>query len=139
MISRFSDDVLSARSTARVVAAYVTHREVSRRDLAMLIPAVNVAMQEIRSAAPIETPDGWQKPAVPILTSVQDDQLTCLECGCGFALLRQHLAAYHGLTPRRYREKWSLGAEYPMITPEYTQRRSELAKASGLGRRRAAG
>lgn len=128
-----SADALSARSTARIVSAYVGHHVVSAGDLAALIPVVNVALREVASAACIETPTGWQKPPVPILRSLQPDRITCLECGLGMVLLQQHLALNHSLTPKRYREKWHLDPEYPMAAPQYSQRRSDMAKAAGLG------
>ena len=49
--------------------------------------------------------------------------------------LKRHLSA-RGLTPAQYREKWSLPVDYPMVAPNYSKARSELAKASGLGQSR---
>jgi predicted transcriptional regulator len=42
--------------------------------------------------------------------------------------------AKHGLTPDQYRERWGLPSDYPMVAPNYAKARSEVAKASGLGR-----
>lgn len=44
--------------------------------------------------------------------------------------------AKYGLTPEQYRETWGLPADYPMIAPSYARQRSELARASGLGKKR---
>jgi predicted transcriptional regulator len=45
-----------------------------------------------------------------------------------------------GMTPEQYRAKWKLPSDYPMVAPEYAAKRSELAKAIGLGQvRRQAG
>jgi len=44
--------------------------------------------------------------------------------------------AKRGLTPEAYRAKWGLPPSYPMVAPNYSKRRSELAKALGLGQRR---
>ncbi|RVE96394.1 MucR family transcriptional regulator, partial [Sinorhizobium meliloti] len=41
-------------------------------------------------------------------------------------------------TPEQYREKWKLPADYPMVAPNYARKRSELARASGLGKKSAA-
>jgi predicted transcriptional regulator len=133
MMSRLPADAPSARSTAHIVAAYVRHHAVPYGVLAAMVTAVDVALREIRSGAPVETPDGRQTPAVPILRSLQNDCIICIECGARLTMLRQHLAAYHGLTPKRYRSKWKLGDDYPMISPQYAQRRLEIAKATGLG------
>jgi predicted transcriptional regulator len=77
-----------------------------------------------------------QKPAVSVRKSVQDDQITCLECGGSFKSLKRHLTTHHSLSPEEYREKWDLPADYPMVAPAYAEARSRLAKEMGLGQRR---
>ena len=47
-------------------------------------------------------------------------------------MLKRHLGG-HGLTVARYKEKFGLPREYPSVAPAYSERRSALAKASGLG------
>ena len=37
------------------------------------------------------------------------------------------------MTPEDYRQKWSLPVDYPMVAPEYSRKRSELAKSMNLG------
>jgi predicted transcriptional regulator len=56
-----------------------------------------------------------------------------LDDGRKFKSLKRHIAAL-GMTPAEYRAKWDLPAEYPMVAPNYSVARSELAKAIGLGR-----
>src|SRR5260370_35910005 len=60
------------------------------------------------------------------------DILICLEDGKRFKSLKRHLAA-HGLTPERYRAKWKLPSDYPMVAANYAASRSAMAKAIGLG------
>mgnify|MGYP003363221204 CR=1 FL=1 len=38
------------------------------------------------------------------------------------------------MTLEEYRRKWGLPSHYPMVAPNYTARRSELAREIGLGR-----
>jgi predicted transcriptional regulator len=40
------------------------------------------------------------------------------------------------MTPDQSREKWGLDASYPMVAPNYAERRSALAKEIGLGTHR---
>jgi hypothetical protein len=40
------------------------------------------------------------------------------------------------MTPAQYRQKWNLPSIYPMVAPNYTARRSALAKSIGLGQLR---
>ena len=39
------------------------------------------------------------------------------------------------MSPEEYRMKWGLPADYPMVAPAYAERRSDLAKKLGLGRK----
>ena len=34
-----------------------------------------------------------------------------------------------------YRKRWNLGADYPMVAPDYAETRRDLAKKIGLGRK----
>ena len=69
---------------------------------------------------------------MPIRKSIAPDYLICLDDGKKFKSLKRHLAAL-GMTPEQYRTKWKLPSDYPMVAPEYAAKRSELAKAIGLG------
>ncbi|PCI37521.1 MAG: MucR family transcriptional regulator, partial [Rhodospirillaceae bacterium] len=42
----------------------------------------------------------------------------------------------YNMSPEDYRERWGLPADYPMVAPNYAQRRSALAKKIGLGTKR---
>jgi hypothetical protein len=74
------------------------------------------------------------EPAVPIRRSIQPDAITCLDCGRPQKMLKRHLTTAHQLTPDEYRKRWGLKSDYPMSAPNYTARRSELAKSYGLGK-----
>jgi predicted transcriptional regulator len=78
-------------------------------------------------------------PAVAIRKSVFPDYIICLEDGKRLKMLKRHLATSYNLTPDQYREKWGLDARYPMVAPNYAERRSELAKQIGLGTHRTSG
>ncbi len=75
-------------------------------------------------------------PAVPVETSVTSDYIVCLEDGRRFKMLKGHLRAAYGLSPREYREKWNLPADYPMVAPNYREKRARMAKDMGLGHMR---
>ena len=78
-------------------------------------------------------------PAVPIKKSIKEDFMICLEDGRKFKSLKRHLKSAYGLSPERYRAKWGLPYDYPMVGPAYTRKRSELAKSIGLGSMRRKG
>ena len=122
--------------TAEIVAAYVSNHVVPVGELATLIGDVHAALNNTGSPVPVAVAVEKPKPAVSVRKSVQDDQITCLECGGTFKSLKRHLMTHHTLSPEEYREKWDLPADYPMVAPAYAEARSRLAKEMGLGQRR---
>ncbi len=70
--------------------------------------------------------------AAQIRKSVQHDRLISFIDGKAYKTLKRHLTA-NGLTPEAYREKFGLPVDYPMVAAAYSERRSSLAKAHGLG------
>ncbi|MBZ9817631.1 MucR family transcriptional regulator [Mesorhizobium sp. CA7] len=119
--------------TADIVSAYVSNNAVSVASLSDLIANVNFSLSKIGGSAEPETPA--QAPAVNPKRSVFPDYIICLEDGNKFKSLKRHLSVHYGLTPDEYRAKWGLARDYPMTAPNYAAQRSELAKASGLGRK----
>lgn len=120
--------------TADIVSAHVSNNSVGVGDLAALISSVHSALaglgQEQANAAPEDL-----TPAVSIRASVKRDHLICLEDGKKLKMLKRHLATHYNLTPEQYRARWNLPADYPMVAPDYSEKRKELAKKLGLGRK----
>ena len=71
-----------------------------------------------------------------IRSSIKPDYIVCLEDGKQMKMLKRHLKTDHGLTPDQYRQKWGLNSDYPMVAPNYAERRRALAKSIGLGTKR---
>lgn len=116
---------------ADIVAAYVSHNAVPLPMLTGLIEDVHQALLAIQgSPQPIVAEP---VPAVPVKKSIQPDYLVCLEDGKKFKSLKRHLRSRYDMTPDDYRRKWNLPADYPMVSPNYAARRSELARGIGLG------
>jgi predicted transcriptional regulator len=120
---------------ADIVSAFISNNAVRAAELPDLIQAVHAALQSIAEGKPDDAPPPALVPAVSIKKSVTDDYLVCLDDGKKFKSLKRHLSAL-GMTPDDYRAKWKLPRDYPMVAPGYASRRSELAKASGLGSNR---
>lgn len=119
--------------TAEIVSAHVSNNKVSVDEVAGIVQRVHDALASLGKEA-VEEPVE-KVPAVSIRASVKPDYLICLECGKRQKMLKRHLQAEHDLTPEQYRQDYSLPASYPMVAPEYSERRRELAKTFGLGRR----
>jgi predicted transcriptional regulator len=117
-----------------IVAAFVGNNSVAAGDLPALISGVFRSLSTAANpevAKPAEAPI----PAVPIKKSITPDFLVCLEDGKKVTMLKRYLAKRYNLTPEQYRQRWGLGRDYPMVSPNYAARRSELAKSFGLGRK----
>jgi predicted transcriptional regulator len=123
--------------TTDIVASFVGNNSVAVSDLPALVTSVFRSLSSVSRPA-AEQPTGGPLPAVPIKKSVTPDFLICLEDGRKMKTLKRYLADRYKLTPEQYRQRWGLPADYPMISPNYAIKRSELAKSFGLGRRPAA-
>jgi predicted transcriptional regulator len=121
--------------TANIVSAYVSNNTVASADIPNLIGLVYSALMRI-SSGPVTAPADSLKPAVPIKRSITAEYLVCLEDGKKFKSLKRHLRTQYDMTPERYREKWGLPPDYPMVAPNYAAARSQLAKQMGLGQQR---
>ncbi len=122
-------DVLAL--TAQIVSAHVKANSVSADALPDLIREVHRAVSGL-GAAPAPAPERPQ-PAVPVKKSVFPDFIICLEDGKKLKMLKRHLMSSYNMTPEQYRDRWGLGADYPMVAPNYALHRSSLAKKIGLG------
>lgn len=119
--------------TADVVSAYLSQNQIQVSEIPALIDGVHAAFARLGSPA---TPEIVRpEPPVPIKKTVTPDAIISLEDGKPYKTLKRHLTG-RGLTPQQYREKWGLPADYPMAAPNYSAKRSELAKAIGLGANR---
>jgi predicted transcriptional regulator len=119
--------------TVDIVSAHVGHNRVATNDVPRLIQSVYDALA--RAGAPTPAPEEKREPAVAIRSSVKPDAIACLECGAKMKMLKRHLATDHGLSPTDYRAQWGLPADYPMVAANYADKRRELAKKIGLGRK----
>jgi predicted transcriptional regulator len=118
--------------TAQIVSAHVSNNTVPSDNLAGLIRQVHQALSGIGQVAP--EPEKLQ-PAVPVKRSVFPDYIICLEDGKKLKMLKRHLQSAYSMTPEQYRERWGLPPDYPMVAPNYAERRSALARQIGLGRK----
>ena len=118
--------------TSDIVAAHVSNNSVSVDEVPTLIQNVYGALSGLGST-PVA--DVRPEPAVSVRSSVKADHIVCLEDGKKMKMLKRHLMTDHGLTPAEYRARWGLAADYPMVAPDYAEKRRALAKEIGLGRK----
>ena len=118
--------------TSKIVRSYVRHHKLAANELSDLIKTVHQAIGEV--GAPPE-PEEVRAPAVSVRQSVRRDYVICLDCGFRGKALRRHIAIRHGLSKDEYLQRWGLRSNHPLTAPAYSERRSGLAKALGLGRK----
>jgi predicted transcriptional regulator len=116
-----------------IVAAHVSNNSVSLDDLPALITNVYGALAGLGVEVPVV--EKMPEPAVSIRLSIKPDYIVCLEDGKKLKMLKRHLMTHYSLTPDQYRARWGLSSDYPMVAPNYAEKRRELAKKIGLGRK----
>lgn len=119
--------------TTGIVASYVQNNKIASDDLPDLIERVHRALSSVGSEQKPSAADSKKASASQIKKSITSEALISFEDGKPYRLLKRHLNTL-GLTPQQYREKWGLPPDYPMTAPSYAQKRSDFAKAAGLGR-----
>ena len=133
--SELSDKTVLVDLTADIVSAYVSHNVVPAGELTRLIADVHAALSSLDGQVVVASQEEL-RPAVPPKKSITADYLICLEYGKRFKSLKRHLKTHYDLSPEKYREKWGLPADYPMVAHNYAEARSRLAKEMGIGQRR---
>lgn len=133
--------------TVDIVSAFVQNNPTKPEEVSSLVKRVYNDLTELETTKKVKTettvtqepqePEIQNqpvelKPAVPIKKSVTPDYIICLEDGTKLKMLKRHLSKL-GMTPKQYREKWNLPADYPMTAPSYAAQRSSIAKKIGLG------
>ena len=119
--------------TSEIVSSFVSNNPVTSESLPDVIRSVYRTVSSLNGAPEPKT-DEKLKPAVAIGKSVTEDYIICLEDGRKLKMLKRYLRSRYDMSPDEYRRRWNLPADYPMVAPSYTERRSEFAKKIGLGK-----
>lgn len=117
--------------TAAVAAAYLSNNPCDPDRVGSVVSDIYRAFESADQPAETAEP---AKPVVSIRASVKPDHIVDLIDGSKHKMLKRHLMTAHGLTPDEYRARFGLPADYPMVAPNYSETRRQLAKAIGLGR-----
>jgi predicted transcriptional regulator len=119
--------------TSDIVAAHVSNNDVAVADVPGLITNVYAALANLGETPVVE--EAKPQPAVSIRNSVKPDYIVCLEDGKKLKMLKRYLRTNYDMSPEEYRARWGLAADYPMVAPNYAEKRRDLAKKIGLGRK----
>lgn len=119
--------------TSDIVSAHVSNNNVSVEQVPQLIANVFGALSDLGRTEPAQ--QEVREPAVSIRASVKPEYIVCLEDGKKLKMLKRYLSTRFNMTPEQYRQRWNLPGDYPMVAPAYAEKRRDLAKAIGLGRK----
>jgi predicted transcriptional regulator len=118
--------------TADIAIAALSNIDIEPHQVPGLITGIYGALSDLAPhAAPVEP---TYEPAVNPKRSIQPDHLISLIDGKPYKMLKRHLAQ-NGLTPDQYRARYGLKPDYPMVAAAYAEKRRDLAKKIGLGRK----
>ncbi len=117
------------------------HIRVTVAEVPGFLQAMHDAVTKLSSAGTPAPADACETspeytPAVSVRKSLASrDHIISMIDGKPYRTLRRHLSA-NGLTPDKYRQRYGLKHDYPMIAPGFSESRSAIAKTHGLGRKR---
>jgi predicted transcriptional regulator len=115
----------------------VANNEVPVDQLPGLIRTVSQALGGLGQPEITAEPETAKPSVAQIRKSIRPDGLVSFIDGRTYKTLKRHITT-NGLTVAEYKTKFSLPADYPTTSPEYSAHRSQMAKSLGLGRQRAA-
>jgi predicted transcriptional regulator len=115
----------------------VANNSIATSEVATLIASIHSALGGLGGAAIVETVEAKPQGAVSARKSLSNPaHIISMIDGKPYAMLTRHIKG-QGYTPQTYRQTFGLPADYPMTAPAYSEKRRTLAKAIGLGRKKA--
>jgi predicted transcriptional regulator len=117
-----------------IVSAQAGHTAMSSEDIVESLRRVFRTLQEVQLlGGSAENEEGSVTPRDP-QSSIQRNQVLCLECGKAFKLLSNRHLALHDLTPRAYKHKYGIRMTQALSARTLSTRRRKLAKELGMGK-----
>ena len=117
--------------SASIVMAQASHSRLSSDDIADSLRQVFQTLKAIQQMGNVSEID--EAISRDPQSSIQRNQVVCLECGKAFKLLSNRHLALHGLTPRAYKQKHGIRMTQALSSRALTARRRKVAKELGLG------
>lgn len=126
---------------AEVAAAYFTNSHVGPDQIPNVVKQIASSLIAVSGSGESEQPQQAEEPQKAarmtpgqVRKSITPEALISFEDGRPYKTLRRHLSG-RGMTPEQYRDKHGLPNDYPMVSPNYSAMRSEMAKSLGLGQK----
>lgn len=122
--------------SADIVAAQASHRALSPEEIAESLRRTFQTLKEIQQLG--NGSEFEEAISRDPQSSIQRNQVLCLECGKAFKLLSNRHLALHSLTPRGYKQKHGIRMTQALSARTLSARRRKLAKDLGMGKQLAA-
>lgn len=117
---------------AEIVAAQAGHTRLTSEEIGDSLRQVFRTLQDVqRTGQETEVEESVSRDPQ---SSIQRNQVICLECGKSFKLLSNRHLALHNLTPRAYKQKHGIRMTQALSARTLSQRRRKLAKELGMGK-----
>jgi len=121
---------------ADIVAAQASQTHLSPEEMAESLHKVFQTLQDVQQRG---TDAQFTETVLPDpRSSIQRNQVICLECGQSFKLLSNRHLALHNLTPRQYKQKHGIQLTQALSALSLSARRRKIAKELGMGEKLAA-
>ncbi len=125
-------------ATCEIASAYVSNNHVAPADLPALVTSIYASVSGWASSTGetgivVEPRSETKSTSAQIQKSITPDALISFIDGKPYKTLRRHLTA-RGFDPETYRKRYGLPADYPMVAPSYSARRSEISRDNSFGR-----
>ncbi len=121
-----------AEMAASIVMAQASHSRLSPDDIADSLRKVFQTLKDIQQMGNGSEID--EAISRDPQSSIQRNQVVCLECGKAFKLLSNRHLALHSLTPREYKQKHGIRMTQALSARTLSARRRKLAKDLGMGK-----
>ena len=122
--------------SADIVAAQARHSTWPADAMAECLRTIFRTLRDIQGPGP--GGDGADVMSRDPQSSIQRNQVICLECSKAFKLLSNRHLALHNLTPRAYKHKHGIRMTQALSARTLTTKRRKLAKEQGIGTQLAA-
>ena len=128
------------KMTTEIVVSHASMTELTPEQLVNEIKAVYNVLSSLDGGGILEEPVsekavGGKKPSILLKDIVKANYVVCLECGKKLKTLKTHLRKIHGLMPKEYYARFDLDPKkFPLVCKEYSEKRSQMAKARGFGK-----
>ncbi|MEQ1610535.1 MAG: MucR family transcriptional regulator [Hyphomonadaceae bacterium] len=119
--------------TSEIVASFVSNNPATTENLPDVIGSLYRTVASLPDAEEAK-PGEKLRPAVPVGKSITDDYLVFCETGRRLKMLSCYVRSSYNMSPDDCRRRWSLQADYPMVAPCRTGRRSAFARKIGPGK-----